>query len=144
MFMGVEPADASGLLDRFHTDVASMIAALGWAFLPTRSRSVTRRAVSTRNQVPGIAPAPTNLATEGLPILAMTLTDAVSPIGTLVNSLPHGSFLAKPSSNAFEPTPRLLQLRRGGRLIFQHDLLLEEVAEAFRFGCNPFADRSGG
>src|SRR5258708_5857681 len=58
----------------------------------------------------------------------------------LVNSLPHCSFLAKPSSNAVEPTPRLLQLRRGERLIFQHDLLLEEVAEAFRFGCNPFAD----
>ena len=83
----------------------------------------------------------TNLATEGLHILAMTSTDAVSPIGTRVNSLPHCSFLAKPSSNAVEPTPRLLQLRRGERLIFQHDLLLEEVAEAFRFGCNPLADR---
>ncbi len=74
----------------------------------------------------------------------MTLTDAVSPIGTRVNSLPHCSFLAKPSSNAIEPTPRLLQLGRGGRLIFQHDLLLEEMAEAFRFGCNPFADRGCG
>src|SRR6266566_8786325 len=85
-----------------------------------------------------------NLATEGLHILAMTLTDAVSPIGKRVNSLPHCSFLAKPSSNAVEPTPRLLQLGRGGRLIFQHDLLLEEVAEALRFGCNPFADRGCG
>src|SRR6266566_3560057 len=62
----------------------------------------------------------------------------------LVNSLPHCSFLAKPSSNAVEPTPRLLQLGRGRRLIFQDDLLLEEVAEAFRFGCNPFADRGCG
>src|SRR5436189_727976 len=43
-----------------------------------------------------------------------------------------------------EPTPRLLQLGRGSRLICQHDLLLEEVAEAFGFGCNPFADRGGG
>ena len=85
-----------------------------------------------------------NLATEGLHILAMTLTDAVSPIGKRVNSLPHCSVLAKPSSNAVEPTPRLLQLGRGGRLIFQHDLLLEEVAEALRFGCNPLTDRGGG
>jgi hypothetical protein len=45
---------------------------------------------------------------------------------------------------SIEPTPRLLQLRRGRRLIFQHDLLLEEVAEAFGFGCNPFTDRGGG
>ncbi len=60
------------------------------------------------------------------------------------NSLPHCSFLAMPSSNVVEPTPRLLQLGRGGRLFFQHDLLLEEVAEAFGFGCNPFANRGGG
>ncbi len=45
---------------------------------------------------------------------------------------------------SIEPTPRLLQLGRGGRLIFQHDLLLEEVAEALCFGCNPCADRGGG
>jgi hypothetical protein len=31
---------------------ASMMAALGCAFLPTRSRSASRRAVSSRNQVP--------------------------------------------------------------------------------------------
>jgi hypothetical protein len=29
-------------------------------------------------------------------------------------------------------------------LIFQQDLLLEEVAEPFRFGFNPFADRGCG
>ena len=47
-------------------------------------------------------------------------------------------------SNFVEPAPRFLQLGRGGRLIFQYDLLLEEVTEAFRFGCNPFADRGCG
>src|SRR5215470_20136445 len=46
-------------------------------------------------------------------------------------------------NGSIEPTPRLLQLGRGGRLLLQHDLLLEEVAEAFGFGCNPTADRGG-
>jgi hypothetical protein len=32
----------------------------------------------------------------------------------------------------------------GGILLFQHDLLLEEVTEPFRFGFNPFSDRGCG
>jgi hypothetical protein len=71
--------------------------------------------------------------------------DAASPIGRpLANALPHCSSLAQHRSDSVEPAPRLLQPGRGGRLIFQQDLLLEEVAEPFRFGCNPFADRGGG
>jgi hypothetical protein len=50
--MGIKSADSSGFLDRFHADVASMMAALGWAFLPCRSRSVTRLVVSRR--APGV------------------------------------------------------------------------------------------
>ena len=52
MLMWIKPANAGRLLDRFHADVASMIAALGCAFLPTRSRSAVRKAVSRRNQIP--------------------------------------------------------------------------------------------
>jgi hypothetical protein len=53
--MRVKTADPGRFLDGLDADVASMIAALGWAFLPTRS--APRMAVSTRNQVPGIAQA---------------------------------------------------------------------------------------
>jgi len=70
--------------------------------------------------------------------------DGASPISLLYIRCPHCSFLAKPGSNEVWPTPRLLQLGRGGRLIFQHDLLLEEVAEPLCFGGNPCADRGCG
>jgi len=52
MFVRIKPTDPSEFLDRFDADVASMIAALGCAFLPTRSRSASRNIVSKRNQVP--------------------------------------------------------------------------------------------
>jgi hypothetical protein len=53
--MSIKAADPGRFLDRLDTDAASMIAALGCAFLPTRSRSASRKIVSRRNQVPGIA-----------------------------------------------------------------------------------------
>ena len=46
MFVSIKAADASRLLNRFHTDAASMMAALGCGFPPCRSRSArwsTRR-----------------------------------------------------------------------------------------------------
>jgi hypothetical protein len=76
-------------------------------------------------------------------VQAMPLPMGLLPLA-LVYSLPDCSSLAKPGSNAVEPAPRSLQPGRGGRLKFQHDLLLEEMTEPFRFGCNPFADRGGG
>jgi hypothetical protein len=54
-FMRIEATDPGRFLNRFDADAASMMAALGWAFLPTRSRSASRSTVSSRNQVPGIA-----------------------------------------------------------------------------------------
>jgi hypothetical protein len=61
----IKPTDPGRFLHRFDADAASMIAALGWAFLPTRSRSASSRAVSNRNQVPGIAK-PTKMIEDGL------------------------------------------------------------------------------
>jgi hypothetical protein len=52
MLVRIKATDPGGFLNRFDADVASMIAALGWAFLPTRSRSASRKVVSRRNQVP--------------------------------------------------------------------------------------------
>ena len=48
----VKATDPRRLLDRFHADAASRMAALGCSFLPTRVRSAPRRAVSKRNHVP--------------------------------------------------------------------------------------------
>src|ERR1051326_2524234 len=44
------------------------------------------------------------------------------------NALPHCSFLAKPGSNAVEPTPRLLQLGRGGSFILRLPDPVERLA----------------
>ena len=52
VLVSVKTADGGRLLDSSDADDASMIAALGCAFLPTRSRSATRRAVYTWCQLP--------------------------------------------------------------------------------------------
>ncbi len=51
MLVRIKATDPGGFLNRFDADVASMIAALGWAFLPTRSRSASRKVGSLRNQL---------------------------------------------------------------------------------------------
>ena len=52
MFVRIKAADASRLLNRFHTDAASMMAALGCRFLPCRSRSARWSMRRRRVQIP--------------------------------------------------------------------------------------------
>lgn len=52
VLMSVKTTDGGRLLNSLDADDASMIAALGCAFLPTRSRSATRRAVYIWCQLP--------------------------------------------------------------------------------------------
>jgi hypothetical protein len=72
-------------------------------------------------------------------------TNAAFPIGLLYIRCPNVLFwrsLARTLLSQLQD--RYNREDEGDLLIFQQDLLLEEVAEPFRFGFNPFADRGCG
>jgi hypothetical protein len=85
-----------------------------------------------------------NLQYERITIRALR-TNAASPIGLLYIRCPNVLFWPSRARTLLSQLQdRYNREDEGDLLIFQQDLLLEEVAEPFRFGFNPFADRGCG